>query len=477
VTLVPEEYGFPAAYSQQRYLYWWVSVETLIPMVNPKVIEAVEALNYRVTIGDVASQAGMEVRVAEQGLLALASEAGGHLQVAESGEIAYQFPRNLRGVLRNKYFRLRLQAWAERVGKALFYLLRISFGVLLVLSILVIICAIFAIVMAMNSSQDDREGGGFGGGRGGMFVPRMWFGPDLFWIFYPDYYERRGYYRHRQQGRSPGGRRDAASQNEMNFLEAIFSFLFGDGNPNADLEERRWQTVAALIRKRNGAIAAEEVAPYLDGVKDGDIEAEDYMLPVLSRFNGRPEVSPDGAIIYHFPELQVTAARQQGRSIPNYLQELPWRFSNAGSGQIMMAAGLGALNIVGALYLGNLLQQVALYPELQAGFIGFVSSIYGLLLLYAVGFVTIPLVRYLWIRWRNARVESRNQQRRSHIDRVQHPTLLLQQKIAYAQQFSAQTVISASDLAYTTETDLTPQEIAQADKIDEEWRRRLEQSR
>ncbi len=440
-------------------------------MVNPRVIEAVETLNYRVTIGDVASQAGIEIRAAEQGLLALASEAGGHLQVAESGEIAYQFPKNLRGVLRNKYLRLRLQAWAERVGRALFYLLRISFGILLVLSIVVIVCAIFAIVMALNASQgDDRDGGGFGGG---MMMPRVWFGPDLFWIFYPNYYERRSY--SRRQPSRPNHRGQRGSD-QMNFLEAIFSFLFGDGNPNADLEERRWQTVAALIRKRNGAIAADEVAPYLDGVSERTLEEEDYVLPVLSRFNGRPEVSPEGDIVYHFPELQITAARQLGRSIPDYLQELPRRFSEASSGQLMLAGGLGVFNIVGALYLGSLLQQVT-FDLAQAGFVGFVSSIYGLLLLYAVGFVTVPLVRYLWVRWRNTRIEARNRQRLSLVERLKRPAAELQRKMAYAQQFAAQTVISAEDLAYTTETGLTEQEIAQSDKIDEEWRRRLEQSR
>lgn len=30
---------------------------------------------------------------------------------------------------------------------------------------------------------------------------------------------------------------------KMNFFQAIFSFVFGDGDPNLDWEERRWQTV------------------------------------------------------------------------------------------------------------------------------------------------------------------------------------------------------------------------------------------
>ena len=49
-------------------------------------------------------------------------------------------------------------------------------------------------------------------------------------------------------------------------------------------------------------------------------------------------------------------------------------------------------------------------------------------------------------------------------------------KIAFAQQFAAQNIISSEDLAYTTETDLLDQEINQSAKIDVQWQQRLEQS-
>lgn len=45
------------------------------------------------------------------------------------------------------------------------------------------------------------------------------------------------YYRHRRER--------MASGQGMGFLEAIFSFVFGDGNPNADYDKRRWQMVRA----------------------------------------------------------------------------------------------------------------------------------------------------------------------------------------------------------------------------------------
>lgn len=31
---------------------------------------------------------------------------------------------------------------------------------------------------------------------------------------------------------------------DMGFLESIFSFVFGDGSPNLDFEERRWKLVS-----------------------------------------------------------------------------------------------------------------------------------------------------------------------------------------------------------------------------------------
>ncbi|MEO1184471.1 MAG: hypothetical protein AAFX46_07060, partial [Cyanobacteria bacterium J06636_27] len=78
---------------------------------NPAIMQAVEKLDYRVTVGDVAQTAGLNIEMANQGLLALATDAGGHLQVAETGDIVYLFPRNFRNVLKNKYFKLQLQEW------------------------------------------------------------------------------------------------------------------------------------------------------------------------------------------------------------------------------------------------------------------------------------------------------------------------------------------------------------------------------
>jgi hypothetical protein len=426
-------------------------------------MQAVEQLGYRVTVGDVAAKAGLDVNFAQRELLTLASEAGGNLQVAESGDIAYLFPNNFRDILRNKFLRLQLQEWWQKIWRILFYLIRISFGIVLVASILLIFVAITIVLSSSDSNNGGGGGeGGGGGGRGGFFFfPYFW--NDLVWIFYWNHDEPYYQQRSRLTGQKP----------QMSFLEAVFSFIFGDGNPNHNLEERKWSDIATAIRNNRGAVVAEQIAPYLNNLGQGYArEYEEYMLPALARFDGRPEVSPQGQIVYHFPQLQTTATERNSEPVAAYLREMLWRFSNASSGQIMLAAGLGAVNLVGALVLGNLLSNSAI----ASGFIGFVSAIYPTILIYGVGFLAIPLIRYFWIQWKNSRIEARNQERQQRAMLLNQPDANLLQKLAYAREFAAENVLTGEDLAYTTETELTQQELQQSAKIDAEWQRRIDRS-
>jgi hypothetical protein len=425
--------------------------------LNPQIMRSVEQLDYAVTIGDVATQAGLELNVTQQGLLALASEAGGHLQVTDSGDILYQFPKNFRTILRNRFWRLRLQELWQKIWGALFYLIRISFGIILIISIIVMFLAIVAILIAVNSKDGDSNSGGDRDGGGFFFFPT-----DIFWIFNPspDY--------NRYESRAGHGK--SSSARSMNFLEAIFSFLFGDGNPNEDLEEKRWQTIGTLIRNQGGAIAAEQVAPYLDNVTSSNQETEDYILPVLARFNGYPQVSDQGDLIYYFPELQVTAKKRTLTAISSYLNEKRWQFSQADSGQIMLSLGLGTVNIVLALMLGGLLRQYGAGIAIAS----LIQPVYGVLLIYAIAFLAIPLGRYFWLQWQNQGIDSRNQKRQAKAEWLTLPNPKFRQKLQFAEDFAAEKVITAADIAYRTDEDLLTQEALQSDKIDQEWQKRLE---
>ncbi|OCR00310.1 hypothetical protein BCD67_25250 [Oscillatoriales cyanobacterium USR001] len=432
---------------------------------NPNIMQAVEQLGYRVTVGDVVAKAGLDVNFAQRELLALASDVGGNLQVAESGEIAYSFPQNFRDILRNKFLWLQLQEWWAKIWRVLFYLIRISFGIVLLASILLIIVSITVILTALNSSNNNSGGSSNSNSGDGGFRVMPYFFNDWWWFFY---WNNDPYYRRERQNHG--------EPDEMNFLESVFSFIFGDGNPNYNLNERRWQAIGRIIRNHQGAIAAEQIAPYLDRIGQGvSADYEGYMLPVLTRFEGRPEVSPEGQIVYHFPTLQTTAAENNPQPVASYLREFLYKFSEASSGQIWLAAGLGVVNLGGALILGKLLGTPGLVAKIGE-FIIFVQAVYPMLLTYGVAFLSIPLVRYFWIQWRNSQIEARNQARQQRAARLNQPDETLRQKLNYARQFAAENVISGQDLAYTTETDLMEQESAQSAKLDAEWQRRLNQS-
>ncbi len=432
-----------------------------VATLNPAVMQAVEQLGYRVTVGDVAAKAGLDLNTSQKGLLALASAVGGDLQVAETGDIAYVLPRDFRAILRNKYVRIQLQEAWSKIWNILFYFIRISFGIFLILSIVLIFVAIVVIFIAASSSRGNNNS------RSNDFdLPRFIFLPDFWWFFSGDPY--------RSRASSARSSKKQRNPDEMTFLEGVYSFLFGDGNPNATLEARRWQEIGQKIVNQKGAVVAEQIAPYLD-LPPGPLgNHENYMIPVLSRFNGIPQVSDQGDIIYHFPELQTTTKKERQKNVSPYLEERPWPFTRASSSQVLVAIGLGSVNLVGALVLWNLLGDGSVAQEL-GGIVAFVQSIFWVLLGYGLGFLGIPLGRYYWLLGVNSRIESRNQARETRAELLREADPTLQAKLAAAQTFAAETLVTRENLAYTTEKDLIEQEAEQVDKLDAEWQKLLEE--
>lgn len=98
------------------------------------------------------------------------------------------------------------------------------------------------------------------------------------------------------------------------------------------------------------------------------------------------------------------------------LVERSLKFSVATDLNKILAGGLGVVNLGGALYLGNLLGQYALYNVRLPSYMGAVQTFYPLLLLYAVLFNTIPLVRNVWNQRENAKIEKRNGMRKKWRD-------------------------------------------------------------
>jgi hypothetical protein len=407
--------------------------------LNPQIAKAVEELGYRVTSGDVATHTGLRLETVRSELLGLASEARGHLQVTDTGEIVFNLPPNFRDILSQKYWQLRWQATWQRVWQTIVYLTKISFGIFLIGSIAIVYLTIVLLAIAAICGSDGNGDCGDCGscdGFGSCVLDIC--DADCSWCFDSNRSATPATVKKKKRERKKG--------NRLDFLQAVFSFIFGDGNPNRDLETRRWQYIGNTIVRQRGVIIAEQVAPFLDDLGSGfDREYEQYMLPILVKFNGQPEVSPTGQLVYHFPELQQTLQKSQSGidRAPICLKERKWEFSKATSGQISGAIALGIANIVGIGILSSIFIGSAAGSGL--GFVIFVRSIIGLLAAYGVGFLTIPFLRRFWVKHKASQVVSRNRKRRAAV-RLMEDTEVIADKLAFAQQFAKRQQIEGKNI-------------------------------
>ncbi len=409
-----------------------------------QVMEAVETLGYRVTLGDVVASTGLALPQARRELLTLAQEGEGHLQVSERGDISYSFSPEFRQILSRKQQQSRWAQIRRKIWNASLYLFRISFGILLVVSIVLIALALIALQMA---SRDEQSNNRRGGGMPIFFWPHLWVG-NPFWAPYPSYSPT-----HQRRVERQG----SASEKEMSFLEAVYSFLFGDGNPNADLEEERYRLIGQRIRQSDGVITGEQMLPYLEvDPNSPQLEYEDYMFPILVKFDGQPQVSEAGDIVYVFPELQVQASERKPRRVPKALEEQPWLFSLAPQGKLVLAGGLGGLNFILALILFSARGEVAALAA-ESGILALVSPLIGILMAYGTLFLTVPLIRWITLRWCNQRVAAHNQRRHTWAEQLQDPSPRLQAKLAFAQELGQRQLVSEEETIYSTDRDLIEQ--------------------
>ncbi|XP_019196709.1 PREDICTED: uncharacterized protein At5g03900, chloroplastic [Ipomoea nil] len=418
--------------------------------IRKRAMDAIDSLGGRVTVGDVASKAGLQLNEAQKALQALATDTNGFLEVSDEGDVLYVFPKSYRTNLSAKSFKMKIEPLLEKAKMASEYLIRVSFGTALIASIVIVYTAIIA-VLSSRSDEDNRGRRGRSYDTGFTFYLNP---ADLFWYWDPYYYRRR---KIREDG---GG---------MNFIESVFSFVFGDGDPNQGIEEERWKLIGQYIASNGGVVTAEELAPYLDVETSNKTDDESYVLPVLLRFDGQPEIDEEGNILYRFPSLQRTASRQSSRrkeyvgkrwadwvgEAEKFLKENKLQFSKTSLSERAMVIGLGGLNLFGVIVLGAMLQNMSVRPS---SFISFVSDIFPLLQIYAGSFFTIPLIRWFFVKNKNAQIESRNRAREKYSRALERPELSLRRKLLSARDMAQRTFIGQDRIVYSTDRDLYEQD-------------------
>lgn len=372
----------------------------------------------------------------------IALEAKGRLEVSKTGDILYSFPADFDAVYKAHGARLALEKTLAGIVHLLFLGLRVSFGILLVASFVTIVVvfavALLFIILGIGAAE------GADGDLDGMGLDFDFFDLGELGMFF--------------SWRSITGGDDSeksikylglqVEEPNRGFFCNCFSFLFGDGDPNKDVLDKQWQYVADLIRLCNGVVTAEQVSPYL---RNGRAD-EEGILPVLIRFDGIPEVTEQGNIVYMFPSLQVTAMDPKLAALPSCLQEEFWKFSKLSMERLQWVFFFAGANLCGAY---------ALWRHLDwfQPLIPYAAQV-NWLMMYAVFFMSFPIVRELLNNIRNVFIDANNRLRVRQAQALSSREN--QEKILAAQAYAQKKIVlSREQVYYSTGKDLLEQEFDQ----------------
>ncbi|MDR3615494.1 MAG: hypothetical protein P4L53_18185 [Candidatus Obscuribacterales bacterium] len=408
----------------------------MLEIEKKSVIAAIHQLNDKATVADVVTRTGFSQDVVQRLLNQVAADTQGQICVSGTGDIFYQFAANFESRYESDSLSSAINAFSAKVLEALFLLFRVSFGLALILSLTVIVlifvpfATYFRMMGGWSSRKDDKTVIKL------EFVNKLHFDRDtlktlVFW--------------NTNQGKNVDGKAD---QNQTpNLLLNCFAFLFGEGDPNWQIDEKRWQLIAQTIRHNNFALTAEQLAPFTE--KSGD----DSVLPVLVRFNGKPEVTEAGDIVYVFDSLQSLSLSETEATEPTepFLQESHWIFSSLPPEQLTSVLLIAGANIFGAALLYQVVTGLGLM-QMELG------QLVKVLLAYAAFFMWCPMLRVGLNICRNQVIDARNEERQQLARNLETPNAALSSKLQAARHFQiAPRLFNRADIIYDSNREMLNQ--------------------
>ncbi|KAL3650587.1 hypothetical protein CASFOL_006990 [Castilleja foliolosa] len=233
-------------------------------------------------------------------------------------------------------------------------------------------------------------------------------------------------------------------------VDWIFSYVFGDGDPNQGVEEKRWKMIELYIALNGSVVTAEEIAPYLDPetTKPGKLNDESYMLPVLQQFDGQPKVDEEGNILYHFPSVHCTSLPRTSREkeyagrwvdrdikVDKFFEEHQWEFSKYDDKELALAADLLHGNLFTAVSSGFVLRVTLGWESYFSQYL-FLPLLLPVYAVYAVSFLVISSIRRSLIKKRNTEIVKRNEAREERARALESPDISLMQKLVSARSMA-----------------------------------------
>ncbi len=245
-----------------------------------------------VTAADVCAVTALPLATVNEFLPKAADEYSGHLQVTQSGEILYYFPNGFTS--RYKGFGVTVKKAVNKTASFLkiasVFLFKVWIMVMLIgyfiLFLALAIGSIFLTIAAQSKSRGGRRSSSVNFGLFNL-IWRLWFYSEL---TRPRYNYGTNYVK------------KAAPKRPMH--KAVFSFVFGENDPNANWEDQKNKAVISYIQANSGVISLPE---YMAFTGMNSLEAETDILSFCSKFEGSPEVTEEGTIVYRFDKLLLRA--------------------------------------------------------------------------------------------------------------------------------------------------------------------------
>lgn len=355
------------------------------------ILGSLRRLKGRGTVGDVAADSGLPTDTVREGLKSLLERHEGHVAVSASGELLYQFDPKL---IERGTEPLLARAW-NGLGRLLRGGFKAWIVVMLVGYFILFVVLVLAALFAQRSNDSRGGWGGRGRRRGPVGFPNFWF---WYWIWGPRWRLGRPYYGHRWE-------RTLDKEDKVPFYKKVFAFVFGPDRPKPTQKQVDRSTIR-LIRSRSGVVTTAELVehtalPYP--------EAESEMGRLLGAYDGEAIPSPEGELVYAFPELTKTLHGEKRVRAPNpaWLRlEYPLELTGNTSGANAAVAGMNAFTLIAAAT-----SPWFIFPRLG---IGGPAAFVGLVLVpvvFSVLFFGIPLLRMAGVRLENGRRERRNVRR------------------------------------------------------------------
>jgi hypothetical protein len=388
-----------------------------------KVVEAFRRERRGSTVADIVAKTALPLQTVREMVPQAADEYSARLEATESGEILYSFPRGF--VSKRRGFKARFGRFMERFGRglkiaaqALFkvWIMAMLVGYFVLFMVIALGALMLSVAASSSNSSNNRSRGR--SGMGGMFlvsnvfdmIIRIWFYSELTKSLDP---RRRGAANKRPKGRP--------------LYKAIFSFVFGDGDPNADWDSREKQAVIAYLQANSGVISLPEFMT-LTGTERG--KAEERIVSYCAEFGGMPEATEDGTVVYRFDELLLRADKRDC-SFSAFSAPLK-RLKSFSSNTKGMNTWFGIVNTVNlffggyflanALATGHILTQehfnaasylygvvYVVLSRIAANPLTVISVVLGLVpLVFSLLFWLIPALRYFGMKKSNETVKLEN---------------------------------------------------------------------